>query len=180
MNSVTHAPLAFDAGLRWQTGYARLGENFFTELPPQPLLDPYWVARSASVASLLGLDDEALSHPDLLEALSGNQPLAGSQPISTVYSGHQFGVWAGQLGDGRALLLGETEEGWEIQLKVVAAPPTPVWAMGVPFCAQAFESFCAVRQCMGWAFPPRGLFASRALIRQFDGKSWRQQRSSPA
>ncbi len=128
MNSVTHAPLAFDAGLRWQTGYARLGENFFTELPPQPLLDPYWVARSASVASLLGLDDEALSHPDLLEALSGNQPLAGSQPISTVYSGHQFGVWAGQLGDGRALLLGETEEGWEIQLK--GSGRTPYSRMG--------------------------------------------------
>ena len=57
---------------------------------------------------------------DTLAALSGSQPLPGSQPLASVYAGHQFGVWAGQLGDGRALLLGEVEtpEGArELQLK---------------------------------------------------------------
>ena len=93
--------------LRWRPGFAQLGEAFFTRLPPQPLPDPYWVGRSAAMARELGLPDNWWQAPDALPALAGNLVLPGSQPLASVYSGHQFGVWAGQLGDGRALLLGE-------------------------------------------------------------------------
>jgi len=68
------------------------------------------------VAALLGLDATALTSDDWLQALSGNVPISGTQPLASVYSGHQFGQWAGQLGDGRAILLGEAH-GLEIQLK---------------------------------------------------------------
>jgi len=90
---------------------------------PSPIPDPYWVAFSPSAANLIQLavsQDGLPSDPSWLELLAGNSLSTGkhnfAKPISTVYSGHQFGVWAGQLGDGRAILLGETN-GQEIQLK---------------------------------------------------------------
>lgn len=118
--------------LRWRPGFAQLGEAFFTRLPPQPLPDPYWVGRSAAMARELGLPDDWWQAPDALPALAGNQALPGSQPLASVYSGHQFGVWAGQLGDGRALLLGEVDTpaagAQELQLK--GSGLTPYSRMG--------------------------------------------------
>jgi serine/tyrosine/threonine adenylyltransferase len=114
--------------LRWQPGFARLGSDFYTALPPQPLPAPYWVCHSAAMARELGLSDEWMQSQEALQAFTGNALLSGSQPIATVYSGHQFGVWAGQLGDGRALLLGETVSGFELQLK--GAGRTPYSRMG--------------------------------------------------
>jgi uncharacterized protein YdiU (UPF0061 family) len=90
---------------------------------PTPISKPYWVAFSTSVAKLVGIEigpDGLPINGDWLEVLAGNQLNAGeldfSDPISTVYSGHQFGVWAGQLGDGRAILLGDMNT-LELQLK---------------------------------------------------------------
>jgi len=90
---------------------------------PSPIPNPYWVAISRSAAKLIGLnlgDDGLPTDPKWLEVLAGNTLETASHhfstPISTVYSGHQFGVWAGQLGDGRAILLGEIQ-GQELQLK---------------------------------------------------------------
>ena len=80
------------------------------------------------MAQLLGLDEAALRSDEALQAFTGNRLLAGSRPLTSVYSGHQFGVWAGQLGDGRAILLGETATGWEVQLK--GAGRTPYSRMG--------------------------------------------------
>ncbi len=132
MSVATEAPLdgkpAVDASLRWVNRYAKLGPAFHTALPPQALPAPYWVGQSRSTGQALGLPEDWTESEDLLQALSGNRPLAGSQPVATVYSGHQFGVWAGQLGDGRALLLGETESGLELQLK--GAGRTPYSRMG--------------------------------------------------
>ena len=109
--------------LAWQQGFAALGSDFFTALRPTPLPDPHWVATSADVASLLGLDADWMASDEALQALTGNTLLPGSQPLATVYSGHQFGVWAGQLGDGRAILLGETDKGFEVQLKGAGRTP---------------------------------------------------------
>ncbi|MHB8947632.1 MAG: protein adenylyltransferase SelO [Rhodoferax sp.] len=116
-----------DLGLAWHNRFAQLGPRFYTPLAPWPLPAPYWVGRSASVARELGLNAAWLNSPELLEVLAGNQPLAGTQPLASVYSGHQFGQWAGQLGDGRAILLGETA-GLEVQLK--GSGPTPYSRMG--------------------------------------------------
>jgi hypothetical protein len=79
----------------------------------------------------------------------------GSKPLATVYSGHQFGVWAGQLGDGRAILLGETEQGFEVQLKGAGRTPIHAWATAGPCCARRFANFSAAKPWQPWAFPPR-------------------------
>ncbi|WP_313312816.1 protein adenylyltransferase SelO family protein [Pulveribacter sp.] len=112
---------------QWQPGFMQLGPAFGRELPPRPLPEPYWVGTNASAASLLGLPDGWQQSPALLQAFTGNALLPGSTPMASVYSGHQFGVWAGQLGDGRALLLGETA-GQEVQLK--GSGLTPYSRMG--------------------------------------------------
>jgi uncharacterized protein YdiU (UPF0061 family) len=90
---------------------------------PSPIPHPYWVAFSPSAAKLIQLNLAASglpSDPAWLELLAGNSLATSthnfSNPIATAYSGHQFGVWAGQLGDGRAILLGEMN-GQELQLK---------------------------------------------------------------
>ena len=129
-DTCTTAP-ALATSLTWNNSFAGLGLDFYTELSPSPLTSPYWVGRNRSLARELGLEDEWLESAEVLAALSGNQMLPGTQPLASVYSGHQFGVWAGQLGDGRAILLGElqTRQGpQEFQLK--GAGKTPYSRMG--------------------------------------------------
>jgi uncharacterized protein YdiU (UPF0061 family) len=128
MNMEDNRHSSLDIGLQWHNRFAQLGPDFFTPLAPHPLPEPYWVGRSTAVARTLGLDPAWLDAPELLQALSGNQPIKGTQPLASVYSGHQFGQWAGQLGDGRAILLGETAQGQEVQLK--GAGLTPYSRMG--------------------------------------------------
>ena len=106
--------------LRWTNRFASLGAEFFTERPAQGLPNPHWVAASPACAALLGWPDDWQASSTALAAFSGNTPWPGMQPLASVYSGHQFGMWAGQLGDGRALWLGEidTPAGpMELQLK---------------------------------------------------------------
>ena len=109
--------------IAWQPGFAQLGPAFLTHLPPTALPNAHWVARSHAVAQLTGLPPGFLETEQALQAFTGNAVLPGSQPYASVYSGHQFGVWAGQLGDGRALHLGETTAGWELQLKGAGRTP---------------------------------------------------------
>ncbi len=112
--------------------FAELGDAFFTRLSTTPLPSPYWVGTSDAMARTLGLSEPWMQSQEALEAFTGNTVLPGSRPLASVYSGHQFGQWAGQLGDGRAILLGEMSapdgQGWEIQLK--GAGLTPYSRMG--------------------------------------------------
>jgi serine/tyrosine/threonine adenylyltransferase len=96
-------------GLAWTNRFAALGPDFFTELPAQGLPDPHWVAQSPACAELLGWPADWASRDHALDVFAGNATWPGMRPLATVYSGHQFGVWAGQLGDGRALWLGELD-----------------------------------------------------------------------
>ena len=115
----------------WNNRFARLGEKFYTRLQPQALVQPYWISRNQAVARELGLESNWFESSDSLDTFVGNSVLPGSEPLSSVYSGHQFGQWAGQLGDGRAILLGELDTaqgGMEIQLK--GAGKTPYSRMG--------------------------------------------------
>jgi uncharacterized protein YdiU (UPF0061 family) len=119
--------------LHWLNRFASLGPAFYTALQAQGLPDPHWVARSDDCARALGWPADWYRRADFdaLAVFSGNASMPGMQPLASVYSGHQFGVWAGQLGDGRALLLGElqTPNGpMELQLK--GAGLTPYSRMG--------------------------------------------------
>ena len=114
----------------WPNRFRDLGDAFYTALPPESLPDPHWVATSAHCATLLGLPAD-WADANALQVFSGNALWPGMQTLASVYSGHQFGVWAGQLGDGRALWLGEmdTPSGpMELQLK--GAGRTPYSRMG--------------------------------------------------
>ena len=120
-----------ELGLGWRHSFASLGPAFYTALQPSPLPTPSLVGLNGKLAAELGLDVHWLESAEAIDAMSGNRPLPGSKPLASVYSGHQFGVWAGQLGDGRAILLGELETPTgpqEIQLK--GAGRTPYSRMG--------------------------------------------------
>jgi uncharacterized protein YdiU (UPF0061 family) len=132
MNTLADGLMAVDGSLQWNHRFAALGPSFFTRLAPQPLPAPYWVGRSRAVAHELGLSDDWMASQAALEALTGNLPLAGSAPLASVYSGHQFGHWAGQLGDGRAILIGEivTPEGGGMELQLKGSGRTPYSRMG--------------------------------------------------
>ncbi len=114
--------------------FARLSDQLASEqaLPlgtpwvGQTLPEPRWVDTSEAVAQTLDWSPDWYTEAHALGVFSGQAQWPGMQPMATVYSGHQFGQWAGQLGDGRALLLGEIKSpqgGLEIQLK--GAGPTP-------------------------------------------------------
>ncbi|KAM9401986.1 protein adenylyltransferase SelO-1, mitochondrial-like [Salvelinus alpinus] len=111
----------------------------FSRVQPQPLVNPTFVAVSGPALALLGLDEEEIFH-DLLgpEYLSGSKVLPGSEPAAHCYCGHQFGLFAGQLGDGAVCYLGEVEAPadqigsmqrdnpcgrWEIQVKGAGVTP---------------------------------------------------------
>ncbi|HEX7891613.1 MAG TPA: YdiU family protein [Ramlibacter sp.] len=131
MTETLAVPAALELGRPWRHGFAELGPAFFTELRPTPLADAHLVSVNAALARELGLDPARIAGPEGVEAFTGNIALQGSRPLAGVYSGHQFGVWAGQLGDGRAILLGgiETPAGvQELQLK--GAGRTPYSRMG--------------------------------------------------
>jgi len=115
---------------RAQSFLQSLGPRFGTDLPAQPVSHPHWVARSEALARSLGLGDW-LASDDALAVLSGNRGIAGAQPQASVYSGHQFGVWAGQLGDGRALTLGEIDTpGGPMEVQLKGSGLTPYSRMG--------------------------------------------------
>lgn len=105
------------------TSYSALGASFQTQVQPQPLPAAYWVCHNAALARELGLSDEWMRSQEVLETFTGNCVPDGLQPVASVYSGHQFGQWAGQLGDGRALSLGQLQNGIEIQLKGAGRTP---------------------------------------------------------
>ena len=118
-----HSPDGFPAPSWHAQGFSQLGAAFVTHLQPTPLPTPQWVARNTALAADIGLPPQFLDSDLALQAFSGNAVLPGSHPYASVYSGHQFGVWAGQLGDGRAIHLGETTSGWELQLKGAGRTP---------------------------------------------------------
>ena len=107
--------------------YARLGEPYCSRVQATPVPAPYLVSVNPDALELLDLAHEDARHPEFVEHFSGNRPLPGAEPVAALYAGHQFGHYVPQLGDGRALLLGEARnrrgEGWEVQLKGAGKTP---------------------------------------------------------
>ena len=113
MNSTTRLP--FD------NSYAQLGERFYTRQLPVPVSEPGLIRVNHALASHLGLDPDWLESEQGVEFIAGNFIAEGTDPLASVYAGHQFGGWNPQLGDGRAILLGEVigkdNLRYDIQLK---------------------------------------------------------------
>lgn len=160
MTAATDASFAVSglaaSNLKWTNSFARLGPDFYTELQPVPLPAPYWVGRSRALARELGLEDQWLESGAALAALTGNQFLRGSRPLASVYGGHQFGMWAGQLGDGRAILLGEIETAHgpqELQLKGTGRTPYSRMGDGRAVLRSSIREFLASEALHGLGIP---------------------------
>ncbi|MCY0916265.1 protein adenylyltransferase SelO [Massilia antarctica] len=128
--TATGSPINVD-DLPLDNSFAELPPAFYTRLMPTPLPAPYFVAASTRAAALAGLDPAVLAQDDFVATFTGNHVPPRAKPLAAVYSGHQFGVWAGQLGDGRAILLGQLagpDGPMELQLK--GAGKTPYSRMG--------------------------------------------------
>jgi len=99
----------------------------YSRVQPTPVAAPRLIAHAPEVAMLLGIDEAEVATQEFAHVFGGNSLAEGMQPYAANYGGHQFGQWAGQLGDGRAITLGEVinsgGERWELQLK--GAGPTP-------------------------------------------------------
>src|SRR5687768_14186322 len=89
----------------FDTSYTRLPERFFAKIEPRPVAAPRLIRLNTALAENLGLDPAALASPDGIAMLAGNDLPEGAAALA--YAGHQFGHFVPQLGDGRAVLLGE-------------------------------------------------------------------------
>lgn len=108
-------------------GVRQVHGALYSRVDPTPVAAPRLLAHSAEMAAALGFSEAEVASAEFARVFAGNALLPGMQPYAANYGGHQFGAWAGQLGDGRAISLGEVlaEDGqrWELQLK--GAGPTP-------------------------------------------------------
>ncbi len=114
-------------GFALEAGYGRLPERFYARLNPTAVDNPRLIAFNYELASELGLDVSGLDAAALARIFSGNELPPGADPMATAYAGHQFGSFVPQLGDGRAILLGEVRDlngaRREIQLKGAGRTP---------------------------------------------------------
>ncbi len=118
--------------LTWDNSFARLPGTFYQAISPTPLPRPHLVAFNREVAALLDLAPAEAANPDFVAAINGDRIVPGAKPLAAIYAGHQFGAWVPELGDGRAILLGEVlgprHRRWEVQLK--GSGPTRYSRMG--------------------------------------------------
>src|SRR6185295_7963944 len=113
--------------LQFDNRYARLPEVFYAKATPTPLKNPFLVSFSPEAAALIDLDPREATRMEFAGCFGGHYLLPGSEPISMVYAGHQFGAYVSRLGDGRAILLGEVRnnrgERWDLHLKGAGVTP---------------------------------------------------------
>jgi len=113
--------------LQFDNSFSRLPEVFYSSVKPQALSGQHLISFNSTAAKLIELDSEQQHRNDFSDVISGKKPLKGYCPVSMCYSGHQFGHYVPQLGDGRAMLLGEVTtskgEQWDLQIK--GSGPTP-------------------------------------------------------
>jgi len=113
--------------LPFDTTYARLPDRFFARVSANPVSAPRLIKLNAGLAAELGLDPEWLASPDGVDMLAGRRMPEGVEPIAQAYAGHQFGQFVPQLGDGRAMLIGEVvdRDGVRRDIQLKGSGPTP-------------------------------------------------------
>ncbi|CNH89082.1 selenoprotein O [Yersinia intermedia] len=130
-SSKAENPPEFEDAPQFNNSYGQQLSGFYTYLQPTPLRGAHLLYHSAPLAQELGLDESWFSLPKAA-IWAGEALLSGMEPLAQVYSGHQFGVWAGQLGDGRGILLGEQQlsDGRSMDWHLKGAGLTPYSRMG--------------------------------------------------
>lgn len=125
MDSTTTAPRCVHFG--FENTYARLPERFYARVAPMLVPQPRLIKLNVELARKLGLDPDALASQEGVEILAGNRVAEGSEPLALAYAGHQFGHFVPQLGDGRAILLGEVtgRDGARYDLQLKGSGRTP-------------------------------------------------------
>jgi serine/tyrosine/threonine adenylyltransferase len=148
--------------LNFENTFASLPDTFHSRLHPTPLPDPYLISFNANAARLIDLDSAEISRPDFAEHFTGNRLLPGAEPLSMLYAGHQFGHFVPQLGDGRAILLGEIRnragELWDVQLKGAGTTPYSRNADGRAVLRSSIREYLCSEAMHGLGIP-----TSRAL-----------------
>ena len=116
--------------IRFDNSYAALPAGFYSRLDPTPVKAPRLLAFNDDLAAVLGISRTDL--PDLAATFAGNAIPDGAAPLAQLYAGHQFGNWNPQLGDGRAILLGEVvgTDGQRRDIQLKGSGPTPYSRMG--------------------------------------------------
>ena len=111
----------------FDNSYARLPERFYGRVSPTSVADPALIRVNGPLARHLGVDPERLATPEAIQVLAGNRVPEGAEPLAMAYAGFQFGNWVPQLGDGRAILLGEVvdRDGVRRDVQLKGAGRTP-------------------------------------------------------
>ena len=161
--------------LPFDNSYARLPEDFYRRVPPTPFTEPaYLVSFNDEVARLIDLDPSQSKRPEFADYFSGRHLLSGADPVAMLYSGHQFGVNVSQLGDGRAILLGEVVnshgEKWDLHLKGAGLTPFSRDGDGRAVLRSTIREYLCSEAMHGLGIP-----TTRALcIIGSDEKVWRE------
>jgi uncharacterized protein YdiU (UPF0061 family) len=166
-------------GLKLENHYARLPGEFYTAMPAERVGEkPLLLHANAKAAALIGLDSKAFADPGFMPAFSGHVRLGDFQPLAMVYSGHQFGQWAGQLGDGRALLIAQVRnpEGqlWDVQLKGSGLTPYSRFGDGRAVMRSTIREYLGSEAVAGLGIP-----SSRALCIIATGETVRREELEP-
>lgn len=166
-------------GLHLENHYARLPGEFYTQMPAERVGEhPVLLHANPKAAALIGLDPAAFADPDFVRTFSGHAKLGDFSPLAMVYSGHQFGAWAGQLGDGRALLIGQVRgasgELWDVQLKGAGMTPYSRFADGRAVMRSTIREYLGSEAIAGLGIP-----TSRALAIIATGETVMREQPEP-
>jgi uncharacterized protein YdiU (UPF0061 family) len=164
--------------IAFDNSYARLPEAFYARVLPARFAAPRLIRLNHALAAQLGLDPEWLATPEGLEILAGQWIAPGAEPIAMVYAGHQFGHFVPQLGDGRAILLGEVIgcDGARRDLQLKGSGPTPYSRRGDGFAALG----PVLREYLvSEAMAALGIPTTRALAAMATGEQVWRERSLP-
>lgn len=146
-----------ETGAKSNPTFASLPQILWEEVAPTPLKNPRLAGFSATCAQAMGIRPESHASPQFTAWLNGEIRLPGDQRISTRYAGHQFGVWAGQLGDGRAISLLEfvnaSGERWEIQTKGSGKTPFSRFGDGKAVIRSSVREFLCSEAMAGLGIP---------------------------
>ncbi len=173
MNAPSKSP-----AIPFDNSYARLPERLFVRQAPVPVASPGRLAANLSLGRELGIDEGWLLSDDALQVFAGNRVPEGAEPLAQAYAGHQFGGWVPQLGDGRAVLLGEVVDRHgarrDIQLKGAGRTPFSRGGDGRAWLGPVLREYVVSE-----AMHALGIPTTRALYAATTGEEVLRERAYP-